>query len=905
MIHLTFFLKFKTQLNRIKPEIIIKTDELLNRLITETGGVITSNRSCLSAVFRKESIGFWLEIYFLTEKLKTVLERSGEYYGYSLVISANMSETPELLNRFLANRTGGIFFDAEVTEKFSPYAVFEKPSVWLMGRKSHKFGSEGYYRVKELKTFKQKESDNKSYKNINNLLQQEHSNKILILDNNYPETRKNIFEYCKKINGDFPPLKITFGSTGLGSLVDIWSDKIRLIFDENSAEEINSLHEFLFKQRLRDEVSDYVIWCLKRYLYLILDYYIAVSYKKKCQPVFILENIHFAGKIVTNIVLDLFSQLNESNRQKLLVFGCGDSQISSKKLVKWKNVFDSVIKSDNNESNEIIPDLTPDLWEIIYSVILFNRYFSHDLIKKLFEEENKKPEFISRVFDILYTLGIIYKQDEPIFLDKNIEDYAIKELGDNINSVKNIVIERLLYWAENQRISPCYRLLMIISSLGGSEKFDDILLLKTITSDIINYTTSGFEKAFNDGQTEDILSAEKSEVLKVIYRTSKGLYSGKENNINQAFQEINCDKYPELKIQFIVNECCRLLANRDIKKASVKAKEAIVLGQKYNDYCHPQVYRLFALINLSQKKVSEAIEYLNFSLTIAERNKNYFEMGVSAFYAAVSFYISGDIFSAQLNVKKSIKYSLIAGCAEWADRSSFLEGRLEFELGHYLEAFDIFSAIHDKPYGIKTSDKSSLLNAWIYRCLIFLPEKNISVPDSEHPDFQLFQIESAYVNGKYSKVIKLTGDKNYSDTSESFLVTERPLWQSGFSQCENIYYSNGEIYDRLKRMYISLSKAKLSEEGRKEALDDIEHLLRNENLCEMDPQDSIYYFIKYRLLAQKETDTVDMSTAINMSFRRLQRRISRIEDVETRNRYTSGSYWNNELTLVAKEYKLI
>jgi len=42
-----------------------------------------------------------------------------------------------------------------------------------------------------------------------------------------------------------------------------------------------------------------------------------------------------------------------------------------------------------------------------------------------------------------------------------------------------------------------------------------------------------------------------------------------------------------------------------------------------------------------------------------------------------------------------------------------------------------------------------------------------------------------------------------------------------------------------------------------------------------------------------------------MAFKRIQRRAGRIEDVETRRQYLNGPRWNHELSLAAKEFKLI
>jgi hypothetical protein len=106
-------------------------------------------------------------------------------------------------------------------------------------------------------------------------------------------------------------------------------------------------------------------------------------------------------------------------------------------------------------------------------------------------------------------------------------------------------------------------------------------------------------------------------------------------------------------------------------------------------------------------------------------------------------------------------------------------------------------------------------------------------------------------------------------------------------------------------LFHSLALSRLSAEESEEALKEIQRILRYERLCEMDPWDAYYFYAKYRILEQTDASLVDMSTAVSMAFKRLQRRASRIEDIETRRQYLNGSRWNRELSLAAKEFKLI
>ncbi|MDR1869420.1 MAG: hypothetical protein LBQ82_05505, partial [Treponema sp.] len=351
MPYLFFFLKFKSQLRRTRPEIVRQVDEVLTRSITDARGKITGDRFVISAVFNEETIGFWLDMYILIENLKKVVDdTSKEFFGYSLVISSKMPNAPDMLCRFLANHSG-VFANEKAAKKLIPYAAFENPSEWLKGVRKHKYGCGGYYRVRELKNFKNKASSDFGLRNdVAGIFEKEEGKNILVLGSDYTRIRGGLYRYYKNLNGSFPPLSICFGSIGLGALVDTWSLAVRSLAGveqvvrgqtESSpgpTEKIDKLWELLFRERIRDEVSDYIVRCVRRFLLLVFEYYFNAARKKKKIPVIILENIHLAGNMVTDILLNSLAEFNHEDKEELVILGTGDSEILPEKLRQWESV---------------------------------------------------------------------------------------------------------------------------------------------------------------------------------------------------------------------------------------------------------------------------------------------------------------------------------------------------------------------------------------------------------------------------------------------------------------------------------------------------------------------------------------------------------------------------------------
>ncbi len=912
MINLFFFLKFKSQLRRTRPDVVHQIDESLVRSIGDASGKITGDRFVISAVFNEDKIGFWLDMYILIDSLITNIEKSKELFGFSLVICGKQPDSPELLCRFLAG-INGVFVDDKAAKRLIPYAIFEKPSDWLKGIKKRKYGCGSYFKVNKLKVFKKPAVyDAELQTSVVDVFEKAKGKNTLLICPYYFQMRGGLYEFNSNINKSFPPLTICFESIGIGSLVDIWSSNIRSLIDSQATEEIESLWETLVRERIRDEVSEYLARCVKRYLSLVINLYIETANKKKKTPVLMLENVHFAEDTVFSLLADALAGINYQNKEKLLILGTGEDSISKEKLQRWEGIFDSVKNIEGINVDKIyFPKLSMDLWEIIYAMSLFNRYYSPELFQRLFEEEGKNPVMISKAFSILHNMGVIDDPHEPRLMNRHFEDHAGKILNDKTRRIKEIVCVRLLDWCVKRNLNPCFRLLTIISSLDGKKYIDDLLLLKSFSSDIVNKTISAIETAMNNGEFKELVG-EKAEAIRHIYKTSKALITGYEKDIEAIFTEDNlekiielCESFPVLKAQILVNESGYFLGRHDEKNAAEKAKEAILLGQSKNSFCLPQGYRLFSLVCLSKQQINETIEYLNFALSNAEKSGNYHELAVSAYYAAAAQFLHGDVYHSADLAAKSIKQSLVAGRPDWADRSRFLEGRIEFDLGHYSKALDIFEHLLKEPYGGMTCEKENLMAAWIYRSKIYLEVSNVKKPEPANNDADLFEIEAAFLSGNYQKAVDLASSHKNPFTEENFLYSEQADWRSGFAQCEHLYFTHGEIQSRMISIFHSLALSKLSKEGCEEALHEIQKILRDEKLCEMDPWDAFYFYAKYRILEQTEASLVDMSTAVSMAFKRLQRRAGRIDDIETRRQYLNGSRWNRELSKAAKEFKLI
>ena len=205
----------------------------------------------------------------------------------------------------------------------------------------------------------------------------------------------------------------------------------------------------------------------------------------------------------------------------------------------------------------------------------------------------------------------------------------------------------------------------------------------------------------------------------------------------------------------------------------------------------------------------------------------------------------------------------------------------------------------------RSPEKDRLLAAWVYRARVFFQNPLIQKPSNGGYDDALFEIEAAFLAGNFQKAVELSGSLTNPYIQENFLFTEQPDWRSGFAQCELLYFCRGEVWERMICAYHSLALCRISASGGEQAMYNMQRILRDEQLSEMDPWDAFYFYAWYRILEQTGAAQVDMNTAVSMAFKRLQRRASRIDDIETKRQFLFQPRWNSALSHAAKEFKLI
>jgi hypothetical protein len=860
-----------------------------------SGGKITKDHGLIRAVFDENSLGFWLDILLLIETLTQALEEDAvDLHGYSLFFG-KLPESANPLCRFLSGEKGGVFFDKEAAKAMDPYVTVEDWGRWAEA--SNKYGIGPLFRLKTVKIFVPTARTDFSLSKPSPLLSE--TGQRFIAGQSYEGKRDKL--YLRVANDDFPPLFIRFGGGGLNALTDSWTEWTRR--ETSLDDEMYAAWEFLFRQRLRDKPSPFAIRTARRFFKLLLDSYHSRAKAETKTPVIILENIQNAEHASADIITESLSGWHD-----FVIVGICGPEISEASIEKWKLLFPQLAKINTETSSfQNLPDIPFDLWEFGYAFSLLGRYFPPNLLPSLLEEAGKSPHVVSRALSLLYAYRIIDTPLDPRPCHRYFQSRAESALGKRKDAIRALVRSRLLAWVEQQKIDPCLRLLEILKDLGSAAEIDDNLILRSIHCETSGIDGTALENIRYNRTLGTAAGPARASILRYILETLIALNSGNAKNIHTAFNYPlpDCSAFPLLRAQALLNQSLYYLGQHDNDSTMEAVKEASLLCKGSEGGCLAQAYRLFALENLSRRRMNEAIDYLGFALENAVKFGGFPDIGMSAYYAASAQLLYGNLSRAHVLAEKARRNFLKAGSPEWADRSHFLEGRLAFETGSYQNAIDIFDDIRQNPEGACSPEKIALLEAWAYRARTCSQKSPGPKPPYSGRDADLFEIEACCLTGNYSRAIELSGAFINSSGTDNFSWIEHPDWRSGFAQCELLYYSWNDLRDRMLCAYHSFALACLSPAQGEEAIRAMQRILRGGQIPEADPHDVFFHYVWYLVLKQTDSSQVDISTAVSVAFKRLQSRAGRIDDSEIRRQYLTQPHWNKAIEQAARDFKLV
>jgi tetratricopeptide (TPR) repeat protein len=913
MTQMLFSLRFQSQLRRIRPEMTGSLESAIVRAAELSGARVRAEHRRIAASFEEHGAGFALDILLVIRAVQEAVEEAlPELYGYACVFGRDIAgDGQALLNRLSrgdapgSDSPSGIWCSRALRDLLEPYAVFDEPP-----------GYQDYGQLRELKPLARLSFEGDSPwrsspqgEAIRAALDGRGARKALIVG---PDCGCGLETLAAGFgtSGDFPPLVFRFGcgGTALSCLSDALEDPVRALIPPEQRKTLDALGAFLFRERLEDECTPFAVKRAGQFLSGLLESYLAAAADRGLPGTILVENIHLANPAAARVFVDRYAALPSPpaappspGEPLLLGTSLEDPAEGAPSLGVWTALFPLVVRLSPAPS--AAAPVPRDVAEVAYAAALFNRYFPASLTLRLFEEEGKNPGMIRAALGMLSFLG---RED----MARNLQA-GEAVLGEGIHPLRRMARNRLLAWVRALRIRPGFRLLQALADLG--ERGSGELVLEALQADLLHGTFAALRQACQESRLEQLAEPSSLPALRFVAGTTESLYWGDEEAICSAFaaprplqEAVAEEALLPYKIRILVNAAAHTLGLHDAEEASTLIREAMHTSQSRNSGGGlAQSYRLFSLVNLAKGRIADAIEYSFFAVEQAEKSGESRELVLSAYYAGAIQFLFGNISRAERLALRAEENALEAGLAPWADRVRFFRGKLLFETGRYREALDLFAALLGDPAGVLAPGAEDTLEAWLYRSAVFLESADPPQPRRPNLDARYFEIEAACLGGDYPRVVGLADSLLPVLPDREYLFTEQPDWRSGFCQGELLFFSSREFRAPLIASYRAMALCRLDQESRAEARSSIEAIIKDERYFEMDPNGAFYFFAYYLVLGETGASLVDMDTAVSMAFKRLQRRASRIDDIEVNRAFLTRHYWNGALSRAAREHKLI
>ena len=932
MIYVQFYIRFNQQFRRTKPDLLAYLDKNLVEAAHNAGGRVESGRLATSGkgimvLLDEQKIGFSLNMVIFLEKTYRILNKAAsELLGYAIVLGRNIDEvsSPKLCLSFSVKTekdNTGIWYSKEIKNDLDFYT-------------SNTESENSYYLVKSFNTYdidKREKSREIIASNMENRrshfnLFQVKAEEAFLMDVKY-----GLYSYVCDFLKDIPPLVIRLEAGSPICFIDAYSKGIKTFIRNSLGSEIeqklDEIYNIISMERLRDEWSIYINEQSRNFFTLLLAVYTDAVNSHNANGVLIMDGLHKtsgdSARLFKTSIINL-----ESN-----IYVCAYS--SGESVAVWKEMFTRILNYSDKASDafssralrerKITEKLPLDIWELAYNIMLLSKYFPVHTLSELFNEEGLNSELYYRAVEILSSYDIAIPSDPRPEIDESIIENLLGQRKEKIRrAVRDLILTRL----PEGKLRPCFNLLKILDSLGV--KADNELALRSLKSDVLNGTWQGIEESLSKGYFSSLVDEQNTAAMKYIFNTLRALvWGGSEtDDIEKAFHDaipaMTC--YEGCQVQVHLNLASYYLGSGNSDTASEEIRKAMHINRSLGNNGIP-AFRFFSLANLSKQKIDDALEYIGFALEQAENSRQHEELFLSCYYGACINFIYGNFSKAGRLIRKAEETAISLGSKDWYNRAAFFKGRIFFENGQYKEALDTFQSIetslsYPRPPHFMAITKT--VHAWIYRTKNFMNHFTCIPTEEENEsldslDGKIFEIEASYYKGDYQRAASLSDNfiSSPDAVKGNFLFTEQPDWRSGYSQCEYLLQPDKIPGTRLAWVYRLMAQCALQQErdGKAVTLNNMQRFMRDELLPETDPFDSYYFNAWHSMLNDlindsKEPSSLDktqseMENMLSIAIRRLRRRRDRIDDRETMMNYFSSSFWNRNLYLAGKEFRVI
>ncbi|MFW5795698.1 MAG: hypothetical protein ACOCV0_00715 [Alkalispirochaeta sp.] len=357
------------------------------------------------------------------------------------------------------------------------------------------------------------------------------------------------------------------------------------------------------------------------------------------------------------------------------------------------------------------------------------------------------------------------------------------------------------------------------------------------------------------------------------------------------------------------------LARRNYPEALAAVKRAVMMQQDegwtaVHGRGPAMSHLLMARIMLAQRRLNDAGQYLGFAREEALRDEE--TSLIARSLEGIRQFVIGNLTRAYRMIGEVSRPLLEGGYTEWYVLVEFLLGRVNYELGEYEIAGDLFRGIAAYCDAIGLESPGGTIAAWELRSHLALggasdPPRvdNDSLPESAE---KLFFIAEALTRaGRFSDALPYLESADERESEIDRWPRLGVCWDNGFASVEDLVIADGRGSTELRRLIRSYYAWTLAHLDRQEEAVPIFYALtRGSEGGAIDPYAGLYNYLYSSVLPKERSgDRDDRMTVLGKSVKLIQERTSRIDEYRDKMRFLKRNGWNQQLMQEARKYNLV
>ncbi|WP_304224913.1 hypothetical protein [Gracilinema caldarium] len=893
MIEMSFNIRFYSQFHRTRPELLSDVQQTLNTMIQQSGGKVTRLGRELLAEFSEEKFAFSIQFFsFIRQLVPFCDDIRKKLLGFYIIFQKDTDSGNDriLKSLFHIKKGTGIYFFTHVATLFSDYFLYEQlPNLDITQLKEIKQVPETKQSVLEELYGRFSAELDVSQAQCKILIGND-TDLLYFLGKTYAEKK---YDKAIQFYFGFNP-----GTAALNGFIELFANSIKI--QKESFTEFDEKISLLKVSRLHEVLNEPT----RVLLYEMLETWLEAFEEK--QVVLHISRLDAINIALQDLIKQFLVKFLKSPFHMVFITA------QQKDKLEWLDGVERqyVISQFSNRLWRIIPE-SSDTRFIGMQPILTAAYLCH-LLSYVYSKSEIPAKLRQSGFSSFAIEWMLMACDTTCILPAFLPDYSIDaETEKNIQKrlstsdrehIFALVQELLLASVSQHELNPGLGFLESYKRVGGTA--DPDLILDSILQDLSEGYFPDLNQASQSKRLVSLVGNDLLYPIQYIMMTDHVLVSGSYQDMKTAQQsEIPSSvAHPRINAYCHMNAAILRLSTGDLESAAKEIKQALLLLQDYkNKKGMDKLYRIFGLIELAHHRIEDAIEYLSFSLEAAHRAGNIREKALAEFFTAVSYFLLGNVPRAIFFANQAMQTFMDINNESWTGKTRFLLGRIQFVMGNYAQASDLFNEMSNNPIAAVWFIRSSLYSVLGNRAVI--EQLNQTFVSSSVYD-PLLHIELMYFLENYDECITLCDEFLGQEKPFHALVTEQADWTSGYSQIEGLLFPHYDFEYRQAICYKALAQSKL-QSAASGSINLLDSILDELKPGLYDPYDVFYYNCYYLVTQRIGTSEIDRATALSGAFKRLQKRASRIEDAELRRHYLTANYWNGLLSSAAKLHNLI